>query len=97
MSGAGLFWRSHSGSVHRNTQIGFQVHSGCTIVRGEPLEALFLVKIFKKRGIQAFENGKTERGMEPNSPDNQLNISDLKFYFGKSEFGLTVLVYFGEL
>jgi len=35
--------------------------------------------------------------MEPDSRDNQLNISDLKFYFENPEFGLTVLVYFGEL
>jgi len=61
------------------------------------LEALFLAKIFKNQGIQAFENGKMDRVLEPNSPNKLLKISTLKFYFGIPEFGLTVLVYFGEL
>jgi hypothetical protein len=41
VSGPAFFKGPGYGSVHRNTQMGFQVHSGCTIVLGEHLEVIF--------------------------------------------------------
>jgi hypothetical protein len=57
VSGPAFFKGPDYGSVHRNTQMGFQVHSGCTIVLGERWEAIFAARIFKNLAIQAFENG----------------------------------------